>query len=88
MPIGVCDKGKAPLVQYHWERRAGGGMSPVYMWASNQDGSSDQRIYKADWTAMWTSTEGRATVEAGHDAIHHCADASWFEWSKGSAPLF
>ena len=37
---------------------------------------------------MRASTEGRATVEAGHDAIHRCADESRFEWSKGSAPLF
>jgi hypothetical protein len=27
-------------------------------------------------------------VEAGFDAIHRCADATWFEWSKGSALLF
>jgi hypothetical protein len=89
VPIGVCDKGNTTyLVQYHWERRAGGGKSPAYMWASNQGGWSGQRVYKADWTAMRASTEGRATVEAGHDAIHRCADASWFEWSKGLAPLF
>ena len=87
VPIRVCDKGPC-LVQYHWEPRAGGGKSPVYAWASNQGVLSGQRIYKADWTAMRASTEGKATVEAGHDAIHRCADASWFEWSKGSAPLF
>ena len=89
VPIGDFDKGTAPcLVQYHWERRAGGGKSPAYAWASNQGGWPGQRVYKADWTAMRASTEGRATVEAGHDAIHRCAEASWFEWTKGSAPLF
>ena len=86
--IGVCDKGKAPLVQYHWEHRAGGGKSPVYAWASNQDGLSERLIYKADWMATRVSTERKATVEARHDAIHRYSDASWFEWSKSSAPLF
>ncbi len=27
-------------------------------------------------------------MEAGYDAIHRCADATWFEWPKGLAPLF
>jgi hypothetical protein len=27
-------------------------------------------------------------VEVGYNAVHRCADASWFEWPKGSAPLF
>ncbi len=27
-------------------------------------------------------------VEDRYDAIHRCADASWFDWCKGSAPLF
>ena len=27
-------------------------------------------------------------VEAGFDAIQCCADATWFEWPKGSALLF
>jgi hypothetical protein len=27
-------------------------------------------------------------VAAGLDAIYRCADATWFEWPKGSAPLF
>jgi hypothetical protein len=75
-------------VQYHWERRAG-AESPVYEWASGQDrGLSGRRLYKSVWTSMRSTTEGAATVEAGYDAIHRCADASWFEWSKGSAPLF
>ena len=88
VPIGVCDKGKGPLVQCHWEQRAGGAESPAYTWASNQGSATGRRLYKAGWTAMRSTAEGKATVEAGHDAIHRCADASWFEWCKGSAPLF
>ena len=37
---------------------------------------------------MRAPTECTATVEAGYDTIHRCADASWFEWCKGLAPLF
>jgi hypothetical protein len=27
-------------------------------------------------------------ITAGHDAIRRCANTNWFEWLKGSAPLF
>ena len=37
---------------------------------------------------MRATKDGKATVEAGLDAIHRCADATWFEWPKGSALLF
>ena len=88
VPIGVCDKSQGLLVQYCWVRRAGGVEFPAYAWASNQHGVTGRRLYKADWEAMRGTEEGRATVEAGHDAIHRCADASWFEWCRGSALLF
>ena len=88
IPIVGCGKGMGPLVQYHWERRSG-VESPVYEWASCQDRVlSGRRLYKSEWTSMQASMEGAALVEAGYDAIHRCADASWFEWCKGSAPLF
>ena len=86
VPIVGCGKGTGPLVQYHWERRSG-AEPPVYEWASCQDsGLSERRLYKSEWMSMQALTEGAATVEAGYDAIHRCADASWFEWCKGSAP--
>ena len=85
VPIVGCGKG---MVQYHWERRSG-AESPVYEWASCQDSVlSGRRLYTSEWTSMQASTEGAAMVEAGYDAIHHCGDVSWFEWCKGSAPLF
>ncbi|KAL3791415.1 hypothetical protein ACHAW5_005789 [Stephanodiscus triporus] len=46
------------------------------------------RYYQWEWKAARASMEGRATVDAGFDAIHRCADATWFEWPKGSALLF
>ena len=30
----------------------------------------------------------KATVAAGLDALYRCAEATWFEWPKGLAPLF
>jgi len=34
------------------------------------------------------SEDGLASVEAGHDAVRRSANASWFEWLEGPAPLF
>ena len=88
VPLVGWGKGTGPLVQYHWERRSG-AESPVYEWVSCQDsGLSGKRLHKSEWTSMRASMEGAATVEAGYDAIQRCADASWFEWCKGLAPLF
>ena len=47
-----------------------------------------RRAYKVQWTLLRGSEEGAATVAAGHDAVRRCANASWFEWLDGSAPLF
>jgi hypothetical protein len=55
----------------------------VYEWTDR-----GRRLYQAEWRTLRDNPEGRATVEAGYDAIHRCADATWFEWPKGSAPLF
>ena len=70
------------LVQYRWESN-NGGARPVYEWVA-----TGRRRYQWEWKVARASTEGRATVEAGFDAIHRCADATWFEWPKGSALLF
>jgi len=52
VPLVGWGKGMGPLVQYHWERRAG-AESPVYEWASGQDsGLSQRRLYKLEWTSM------------------------------------
>ena len=66
------------LVQYRWESKDGGAR-PVYEWVA-----TGRRRYQCEWKVARASTEGRATVEAGFDAVHRCADATWFEWPKGS----
>ena len=60
------------LVQYRWEPNTGGAC-PVYEWVT-----TGRQRYQWEWKVARASTEGRATVEAGFDAIHHCADATWF----------
>ena len=70
------------LVQYRMEWRSG-VTQPVYAWTR-----AGRQSYRAEWRAMRATTDGKATVEAGLDAIFRCADATWFEWPKGSAILF
>ena len=67
------------MVQYRWQAPT----CPVYKWTDR-----GRRLYQAEWRTLRAHPEGRTTVEAGYDAIHWCADATWFEWPKGSAPLF
>ena len=67
------------MVQYRWQS----SKFPVYEWTDR-----GRRLYQAEWQTLRALPEGRAMVEASYDAIHRCADASWFEWPKGSAPLF
>ncbi len=67
------------MVHYRWQAST----CPVYKWTDR-----GRRLYQAEWRTLRAHPEGRATVEAGYDAIHRCADATWFEWPKGSAPLF
>jgi len=67
------------MVQYCWQAPK----CPVYKWTAR-----GRRLYQAKWRTFRAHPEGRATVKVGYDAIHRCADASWFEWPKGSAPLF
>ena len=47
-----------------------------------------KRSYQKEWSELPRTPDGKATMEAGYDAIHRCTDATWFEWPKGSAPQF
>jgi hypothetical protein len=85
---------------YAWRKANIGGVSSVGLVTH----STGVRHGKGVWTFAWTahgrkaytwqwkklrSTEdGLATMHAGFDAIRRCANASWFEWTEGSAPLF
>ena len=60
-----------------------GSVQMVYEWTS-KGGSA----YRAHWSLLRGSEDGLASVEAGHDAVQRSANASWFEWLEGSAPLF
>jgi hypothetical protein len=60
-----------------------GSVQPVYEWTAK-----GRLSYNKQWALLRNSEEGTATVEAGFDAIRRCANASWFEWLEGSAPLF
>ena len=60
-----------------------GSVQSVYEWTS-KGGSA----YRAQWSLLRGSEDGLASVEAGHDAVRRSANASWFEWLEGSAPLF
>jgi hypothetical protein len=70
------------LVLYHWKWQQGVEY-PVYEWLA-----TGRQGYQTEWRITWASADGKATVEAGHDATYHCTDATWFEWPKGSAPFF
>ena len=70
------------VVQYRMESHSGARL-PVYSWTR-----TGRQGYIVEWQAMRATKDGKATVEAGLDAIHRCADATWFEWPKGSALLF
>jgi len=70
-----------PDVTNHKELRAG-AVRAIYSWTSK-----GQRSYTLQWNALRGTREGRATVGAGLDALRRCANASWFEWLDGSAPI-
>ncbi len=60
-----------------------GGVNAVYEWSAK-----GRLSYNKQRALLRGSEEGLATVEVGLDAIQCCANASWFEWLEGSAPLF
>jgi hypothetical protein len=60
-----------------------GAVQLVYEW-SRKGGNA----YHTQWALLRETEDGLAYVEAGHDAVRRCANASWFEWLEGSAPLF
>jgi hypothetical protein len=80
VPLPAYSRGAT--VKYHWEWQAG-VEHPVYKWSD-----VGRRLYQWKWGTMFAPNKGKGTVEAGYNAIHHCAEAMWFEWSKGLAPLF
>jgi len=77
--VPLPPSGGGKMVQYRWQAPT----RPVYDWTNR-----GKKLYQAEWRTLRSHPEGRATVEAGYDAIHRCANATWFEWPKGSAPLF
>ena len=54
-----------------------------YLWSTK-----GRAAYRAQWRFLQSSADGIATMRAGWDAIRRSANASWFEWLKGSAPFF
>jgi hypothetical protein len=50
-----------------------GGVNAVYKWSAK-----GRLSYNIQWALLRGSKEGLAMVEAGLDAIQHCANASWF----------
>jgi hypothetical protein len=42
--------------------------------------------YKAWWNGFWETTQD--DKEPGRDAIYRIAEASWWEWDEGSAPIY
>jgi hypothetical protein len=44
--------------------------------------------YAWQWKKLRSTEDGLATMHGGFDAMRRCANASWFEWTEGSAPLF
>ena len=73
-----------PAQMVRWRMgMAFGRVRPVYEWTAK-----GRLAYNKQWALLRNSEEGVATVEAGFDAIRRCANANWFEWLEGSAPLF
>jgi hypothetical protein len=70
------------MVRNHKELRAG-AVRTIYSWSVK-----GQQFYTSQWVIHRRSREGRATVSVGLDALRRCANASWFEWLEGSAPIF
>jgi hypothetical protein len=70
------------MVRNHKELRAG-AVGTIYSWSAK-----GQQFYGSQWVMYRRSTEGRATVSAGLDALRRGVNASWFEWLEGSSPFF
>jgi hypothetical protein len=58
-------------------------VGPVFWWSGK-----GREAYSKQWAWLRELEEGLSLVVAGHDAIRWCANASWFKWLEGSAPLF
>ena len=70
------------MVRNHKELRAG-AVRTNYTWSAK-----GLQFYTLQWVMLRGSREGQATVSAGLDVLRRCANASWFEWLEGSAPIF
>ena len=70
------------MVRNHKELRAG-AVRTIYSWSAK-----GQQFYMSQWNMLRGSREGRATVSVGLDTLRRCANAIWFEWLEGSAPIF
>ena len=60
-----------------------GTVQLVYEWTSKGGNA-----YHAQWALLRGLEDGLASVEVGHNTVRRSANASWFEWLEGSAPLF
>ena len=70
------------MVRNHKELRAG-AVRMIYSWSAK-----GQQFYMSEWNTLRGSREGWATISVGLDALRRCANAIWFEWLEGSAPIF
>ena len=61
----------------------GGEAYTAFVWSNK-----GRAAYKAQWGFIRAKADGRATIQAGHDALRRSANASWFKWLEGSAPFF
>jgi hypothetical protein len=65
--VPLTPSGGGKMVQYRWQALT----RPVYDWTDR-----GRKLYQAEWRTLRSHPEGRATVEAGYDAIHRCADVT------------
>ena len=81
-PVQSHQPTPSQMVRNHNELRAG-AVRTIYTWSAK-----GLQFYTSQWVMHRCSREGRATVSAGLDALRRCANASWFEWLEGLAPIF
>jgi hypothetical protein len=83
VPLQAHNPTPSLMVRVHRELSAG-VVRAVYLWTAK-----GRRFYTLQWDITLRSTrEGRATIIPGLDALRRCANASWFEWLEGSAPIY
>ena len=70
------------LVSHSTGMRHGKGVR-TFVWTAQ-----GRAAYTWQWKKLRSTEDGLATMHGGFDAIRRCANASWFEWTEGSAPFF